>query len=87
MGMNKLDVRINELVLEGFAPADRFRIANAVRSELARLMGEPGRKNPVSARSIDAGSFQVGITATAEAIGRQVARAVHGGLAGKAPRK
>jgi hypothetical protein len=87
MGVNGLDVRIDELVLEGFAPADRFRIAKAIRIELSRLMGEQGRENLFVARNVDGGSFHVGVGMSAEAIGGQVARAVHGGLTGKASPK
>ena len=38
----KIEVSIDELVLYGFAPADRIRIREAVTTELARLFTEYG---------------------------------------------
>jgi hypothetical protein len=84
MGVRRLEVNVEELVLDGFPRADRFRIANAIKTELARLMSEGRQGSPVSTRQVDGGRFLVGANPTAEAIGKQVARAVHGGLSGKA---
>jgi hypothetical protein len=38
----RIEVSIDELVLHGFAPADRIRIREAVTTELARLFTEHG---------------------------------------------
>jgi len=73
-------VHIDELVLHGFAPGDRQRIASAVEQELARLMSEQGMpafrgKAPDLAR-ITAGQFRVKDGAKPQAAGAQIARAV-----------
>ena len=86
MGMSRVQVRIGELVLDGFSPADRFRIAEGVRQELARLILEQGLgrlAGPVaSPASVDAGSFPVAPGANAGAIGKRVAQSAHRELTG-----
>jgi hypothetical protein len=79
-----VEVRIEELSLDGFAPADRLRIADAVKREIARLITERGMDQPAGRRStvaqVDAGSFPVPPNANSEGIGKQVARTVHSTL-------
>jgi hypothetical protein len=96
MGMSEADaprserrtrVRIDELVLVGFPPGDRFRIAEQVRRELARRIQEQAVMRPARKAAVDAGSFQVAPGASAEAIGGRVARALHGGLTGRRGRR
>jgi hypothetical protein len=91
MGVSRLEVQIDELVLHGFAPADRLRIGEAVQRELARLIGEGDIARLARGRAemarLDAGSFQVAAGGDPEVIGGQVARAVHAGLTGDAGRK
>ena len=79
-----VDLHIEELVLDGFNPGDRYRIGAAVEAELARLFAERG-KAPSLARggemsSLDGGSFDVAPGAGPEGVGGQVAQAVYGGL-------
>ena len=84
-GARRVHVRIGELVLDGFAPGERYRIGEAVRRELARLVEEQGfgrRAGPAKAAVVDAGSFPVAAGANAGAIGKRVAQSVHHGLAG-----
>lgn len=80
-----IDVRIEELVLDGFSRADRLRIGAAVEVELSRLLASgsipPGLVGGGHRDSIDAGSFTRGPVATPSAIGQAVARSVYGGLA------
>jgi hypothetical protein len=75
-----VDVHIDELVLHGFAPGDRHRIAGAVEIELARLMSEGGQlafpKNPPDLGRINAGAFRVEAGAKPQAVGTEIARAV-----------
>jgi hypothetical protein len=77
-------LHIDELVLEGFAPGDRYAIADAVQSELTRLLGEmPETPFLPEARflpTIDAGAFDVAPNARPASIGAQIAHAVYGGL-------
>jgi hypothetical protein len=81
MGVNRVHVQIDELVLDGFAAADRVLIAEGVRQELARLIGVQGsahfRDTPARVASLDAGSFAVTPGANAGDIGRRVAHAVN----------
>ena len=79
-----VELRIEELVLHGFAPGDRDLIGGAVERELARLFAERGVP-PALLRGgelagLDGGSFTTAPGAAAEAIGAQVAWAVYGGL-------
>jgi hypothetical protein len=84
MGVSRVQVQIDELVLDGFAPADRFAIAEGVRQELARLLGEQGLGDFAETRanvaSVDAGAFAVMPGTNAGAIGRRVAQSVSRGL-------
>ncbi len=81
-----IELRIEELVLHGFAPGDRHRIGEAVERELARLLVERGLPTGLARGADlsrhDGGSFAVAPGAGAEAIGARVARAVYGGLKG-----
>lgn len=92
MGLNRnpaspsnIEVRIEELILEGFAPRDRYAIAEAVERELTRLFAEPGMARlsaePIAMTRLDGGSITVRPGAKPETIGAQLAQAIHGGLA------
>lgn len=82
--MTEIELRIEELVLRGFAPGDRHRIGEAMERELARLFAERGTPpSLVQGREVarlDGGAFKVEPGSGAEATGVQVARAVYGGL-------
>lgn len=83
-GRMNVHVRIDELVLHGFAPGDRGRIAEAVQSELTRLLVETGVPPALtgggSAERLDAGAFATGVATRPETTGARIARAVYGGL-------
>ncbi len=71
-----VEVVIDELVLHGFDPRHRERIAEAVRAELAAtLQGWSGVEESSVAR-VDAGSFTVPAAAPPDAVGRRTARLV-----------
>lgn len=80
----KVELYIEELVLEGFKPGDEQRIGEAVEKELTRLLemrGVPGSfRSDREMESINVGSFEVAPGARAERVGTQVAGAVYGGL-------
>ena len=80
----KIDLHIEELVLEGFRPSDRHRIGAAVESELARLLAERGLPPALAQGAdlprLDGGSFEARPGARPEALGRQVANAAYRGL-------
>ena len=80
-------LHIEELVLHGFAPGDRYAIAEAVEQELSRLLtrhfveGDASRLalNSEVAR-VDAGAFQVEPRSRPDSLGTQIGQAVHGVL-------
>jgi hypothetical protein len=84
MTPRNIELHIEELVLHGFAPADRYRIGEAVESELARLFDEQGVPPSLARESgierLDGGAFEVAHGSKLEAVGVQVAQAVFGGL-------
>ncbi len=77
-------LRIEELVLDGFAPGDRYRIGEAVERELARLLAQQGVPGALAAGGeaswLDAGSFELVPESGSDAVGSRVAAAVYGGL-------
>lgn len=81
-----IELHIEELVLHGFAPGDRYRIGEAVGRELQRLLAEPGAQHLFSGNAefvrIDAGEFGLMPNAKPELIGAQVAQAVYAEMSG-----
>ena len=84
MKPGNVELRIEELVLHGFEPADHHRIGEAVESELARLFVEEGVPTSLAREGgtdrVDGGTIEAQPGSGAEAIGALVARAVYGGL-------
>jgi hypothetical protein len=82
--MSHIEIHIDALVLYGFAPADRWRIGQAIEHELTRLFAEQGLPSTLSMGGelarIDGGAFHVAAGTTVEGLGAQVAQAVYGGL-------
>jgi hypothetical protein len=79
-----IELHIEELVLHGFRPADRYRIVAAVERELARFFSEqdipPALLVGGASAHIDAGAFQLQPGAKPDAIGEQLARSLYKGL-------
>ena len=79
-----VELYIEELVLDGFAPADRYRIGAALEHELTQLFSQggvpPALTQSVEMERLDGGAFQVAPAARAETIGAQVAQTVYGEL-------
>jgi hypothetical protein len=79
-----VELHIEELVLHGFAPGDRYVIGDAVERELARLLSEEGV--PISLRSANAtdeirgATFNSAHNAKPPTIGRQIAQAIYQGF-------
>jgi len=85
MGMKKQNIELNieELVLDGFAPGDRYRIAAAVERELAALFKEQGAPQSLirgGEIELHGGAFEAARGSKPEAIGARVAQAVYGGM-------
>jgi hypothetical protein len=82
----QLHVRIDELRLEGFESRNRFRIAQAVEHELARLLRararDGAREPPRDSERIDGGSFSFRPDDPPQLIGAAIARATFRGLTG-----
>ena len=79
-----VEIRIEELVLHGFTPVDRYRLADAVERELARLFTDQGVPTSLAQGSeiayLKGGRFEVAAGAKADGIGSQIAQALYGGL-------
>lgn len=79
-----IELHIEELVLHGFAPGDRYRIGEAVGREFQRLFAEqdasPRLAQDSEVARLDAGAFRVASGSKAEGIGAHVAQALYGGL-------
>jgi hypothetical protein len=84
MRPRNIELHIDELVLHGFALGDRYRIADAVERELARLLVKPGIPPSLSqgceVAHVDGGMFEIALSSKLETIGVQVAQAVYRGL-------
>lgn len=78
----RVELRIGELVLNGFAPGDRYHIWAALERELARLFAEQGvpdwLKQGGLIDRLDGGSFDLPPGPSAEVIGGRIAQAVYG---------
>lgn len=79
-----IELHIEELVLEGFAPGDRHAIGEAVRAELTRLLAEQRApqflQHGGETARLDGGKFDLKAGARSEAVGVQVARTVYEGF-------
>jgi hypothetical protein len=77
-------LHIDELVLHGFAPGDRYRIADALHVRLAELLADAMSLDPpvtaIDLPHADGGAIQLHDGSPAAAIGEQLATALHGGL-------
>lgn len=74
----QVEVSIDELVLEGFAPSDKYRIGEMVTRELERLFLQAPNSpamNESSREVVDAGTFPMRST-RGEVIGTQIAQTV-----------
>ena len=82
--MNNIELHIEQLVLHGFRPNDRYRIGKAVELELTRLFTEQGISYSMSKGGeftrLDSGTFNIAPSSKAEAIGSQVAQSVYAGF-------
>ncbi len=77
-----IQLHIEELVLHGFSPHDRHRIAEAVEAELHRLLDEQGlallgQREHLTMERLDAGAFTTAPGASAGSLGAQVAQSVY----------
>ncbi|MFF5077464.1 pentapeptide repeat-containing protein [Actinoplanes sp. NPDC000266] len=79
MGVDRIELEIGELILDGFPRADRDRIAAAFTRELTSLLHERGM--PFTGADIDVRDLPpLPPTAGPRRLGRSLARAVHDSL-------
>ncbi len=76
-----IELHIEELVLHGYSPHDRWRIADAVRAELeARFaLGQSGYSRDVTIDRLDAGTIALEPGAAG---GRAIGGAIHSAIGG-----
>ena len=76
-----IELRVRELLLDGFPAGDRYRIGEAVERELARLLAEQGLPNGfdrlTEVENLDGGTISLASGLRAESVGARIAR---GGL-------
>jgi len=81
---SSVELHIEELVLHGFSPSDRFAISDAVERELARLLADRGVSTSLRSENatdeIRGATFNTAQNAKPPAIGRQIAQAVYQGF-------
>ena len=81
-----IELHLEELVLDGFATTDRYRISAALQAEMSRLFTERGVPASLahggSIAMLRAEGLDVSPSASADRIGKQVARALYERLAG-----
>jgi hypothetical protein len=78
-----VDLHIEQLVLHGFDPRDRYLIGETVERELTRLLTEqvsPTITEEADTPLIDGGVFELSFGSCAESIGLQLSEAIYGGL-------
>ncbi len=80
-----VNFHIDELVLHGFEPGQRYAIGDAMQRELTRLFTEEGAPvaitDDLEIAHLNGGVIDVGPSANGEATGIQLARKIYGGLA------
>jgi hypothetical protein len=76
-----VELHIEELVLHGFSPHERFHLACAVETELTRLFTDqgipPSFENNYHTPGLDAGNFQRPSSDNPSSEGIQIARSVY----------
>lgn len=81
---HSVDLHIEELVLHGFAPGDRYRIGDAIERELTRILTEqrlpPAMTQDAATPHVDGGAVEISARSDAETIGVQLAKAIYGGF-------
>jgi hypothetical protein len=84
MSSTRIELHIDELALHGFPPGDRYRIAEGLEHELARLIAAHGVPallgHATRVTMLDGGSFSLQANAGAARIGGQVAQAIYEGM-------
>ena len=79
-GRHSFEIAIDELILDGFSPAERYVIAEALERELTNLLTEhdfaPGETRGTDIDRLNAGQVHLRPQVTPDAVGEKVAGAV-----------
>ena len=79
-----IEININELVLHGFSPADKFRIGQAVEQHVSLLSNKEGvpssLQNNDEVHLMNAGDFRMAPNDSAGSIGNQIAGTIYTGF-------
>ena len=79
-----IELHIDQLLMEGMQPSDRYQFGHAVQTELARLLTEQGIPANVNSSAqlerLAAGNFAITSAPRPATVGRQVAEAVYRGI-------
>jgi hypothetical protein len=77
----RIEINIDELVLDGFAPGDRHNIGESLQLELRRLITEQSIPGQLSrdwhVEWLDAGEFSNPVNSKPESTGNQIAKSVY----------
>ena len=82
-----IELRIDEMILDGVPAAQRFQIANAVQSELTGKLTREGIPQSLvyatghSTDVVDGGAIPLASGARSESVGSQLAGAIYRGIA------
>lgn len=83
---SRIEIHIDQLVLDGVGRSDAAAVASALQRELGRLASKGGIpaawRDGANLRQVDAGSLQTTAGARPEAVGVLIAQALHRGLMG-----
>src|SRR5207237_996932 len=81
---HSVDLQMEELVLDGWAPGERYRVADAIERELTRLFTERGAPSTISRGGaidrVDCGTLEIVPGSSVEQIGVQLAKAIYAGV-------
>ena len=85
MGMSRIHVNIERIVLRGIDPADRQALVNGLKTELARMLADPAERAAISQSRrtpvLRLGKMSMGQGAAgAGALGGGIARAIGKGI-------
>ena len=77
-----MEIVIDDLVLHGFSPADRYTIGDSLSLELERLVMEQGFQphESVDVPLLKAAPVNLPVNSKPDQVGSHVAQAVYGGL-------
>ena len=79
-----VEMKIEQMILEGFSPSDRYRIGDSVQNELERIFNEQGVSwtinKSIELETLDGGEFATTHATRAASVGNQLAQSVYQGI-------